>query len=91
PGVSILPRMSPMSVTFDLPEETLDRLRAEADRRGVSVDDVIAELASQLPTVGTGRGPSFVGVGASGTSRPIGRRHREIIDEEHRDKKASDM
>lgn len=83
--------MSPMSVTFDLSEETLDRLRAEADRRGVSVDDVIAELASQLPTSGTGRGPSFVGVGASGTREPIGRRHREIISEELKDKKASDM
>ena len=83
--------MTPMPLTFDLSAETLDRLRAEAVRRGVSVDDVIAELASQLPTGGTGRRPSFAGVGSSGTGEAIGRRHREIISEEHKDKKASDI
>lgn len=78
--------MTPMPLTFDLSAETLDRLRAEAVRRGVSVDDVIAELASQLPTGGTGRRPSFAGVGSSGTGEAIGRRHREIIATEYRDK-----
>lgn len=83
--------MIPMSGTFELSEETLSRLRAEAVRRGVSIDEVIAELAAQLPAEKQGRKRSSVGVGHSGTSEAIGRRHREIIGEEHRDKKASDM
>lgn len=81
-----------MSATFELSEETLSRLRAEADRRGVSIDDLIAELVAQLPAAKPGRKLSFAGgVGGSGTSEAIGRRHREIIREEHGDKKASDM
>lgn len=81
--------MIPMSATFELSEETLSRLRAEADRRGVSIDNVIAELVAQLPAAKPGRKLSFAGVGGSGTSEAIGRRHREIIGEEHGDKKAS--
>jgi hypothetical protein len=38
-----------MSVTVELPVEVLARLRAEATRRGVRIDDVITELAEQLP------------------------------------------
>ncbi len=38
-----------MTLSIDLPDEALARLRAEATRRGVSVDTVIAELADQLP------------------------------------------
>lgn len=83
--------MTAMSVTFELSEETLSRLRAEAVRRGVSIDEVIAELAAQLPAAGTVRRPRFAGVGGSGTSEAIGRRHREIVSEEHSDKKASDV
>ena len=33
-----------MTVTIDLPEDALERLRAEAKRRGVSIELVIAEL-----------------------------------------------
>jgi hypothetical protein len=39
-----------MTLSIDLPEQTLARLQAEAIRRGVSIDDVITELADQLPT-----------------------------------------
>lgn len=39
-----------MTLSIELPETALARLRAEAARRGVSVDTVIAELADQLPT-----------------------------------------
>jgi hypothetical protein len=80
-----------MSVTVELSEETLGRLRAEAVRRGVSIDDVIAELVDQLPETKLGGQLSFAGVGGSGTTQPIGRRHREIITREHKDKTASDM
>ena len=38
-----------MTLTVDLSESTLARLRAEAERRGVSIDIVIAELAETLP------------------------------------------
>lgn len=38
-----------MTLSIELPETALARLRAEANRRGVSVDAVIAELADQLP------------------------------------------
>lgn len=43
------PTVSGMSVTVDLPAAVLVRLRAEADRRGVSIDQVIAELVDRMP------------------------------------------
>lgn len=57
-----------MSVTVDLPAEALQRLEAEASRRGVSIGVVIAEFADTLPVE---RPPgrrrlAIVGVGASG-------------------------
>ena len=62
-----------MSVTVDLPAEVLARLEAEAARRGVSLDVVIAELADLLPQPGTGAGGhgrlAISGVGASGGGR----------------------
>lgn len=64
-----------MTLTVDLPESTLARLRAEAERRGMSVDLLIAELAEALPTESaSAQGKlSFIGLGSS-TS---GRRARE--------------
>lgn len=61
--------MSVMSVTVDLPEATLRRLQAVADRRGVPLGEVIAELAEQLPEDPSPRRVkrrlAFVGIGAS--------------------------
>lgn len=37
-----------MPVTVEVSAEVVDRLYAEAARRGVSIDAVIAELADQL-------------------------------------------
>lgn len=56
-----------MSVTVDLPAEALRRLEAEAARRQISIDDVIAELAANLPveSATTRRQPAFVAIGAS--------------------------
>ncbi len=67
-----------MTLTIDLPESTLARLRAEAGRRGVSIDVLIAEFAEALPAepVDSRRKLSFVGLGSS-TS---GRRAREADD-----------
>lgn len=57
-----------MSLSIDLPAGALARVRAEASRRGVSIDEVIAELADQLPgdqPSQTRRRVAFVGAGAS--------------------------
>jgi len=57
-----------MTLSIDLPDEALARLRAEAARRGVSVDAVIAELTDRLPAQpveGARRRLAFVGAGAS--------------------------
>lgn len=60
-----------MSITLDLPPAALLRLEAEATRRGVSLDAVIAELAESLPAPAEPEGPAgtrfaFAGVAASG-------------------------
>jgi hypothetical protein len=60
-----------MTLTIDLPESTLARLRAEAKRRRVSIDVVIAELADRLPveTPEEERKLSFIGLGSSSSGR----------------------
>lgn len=60
-----------MTLTIDLPESTLARLRAEAGRRGVSIDVLIAELAEALPVepLDQPRKLSFVGLGSSTSGR----------------------
>jgi hypothetical protein len=74
-----------MPLTVDLPPDVLRRLEAEAARRGVTVDEVIAELAAGLPDEETAapkraRRLSFVGIGASGDTRPFDiRRERDEL------------
>jgi Ribbon-helix-helix protein, copG family len=60
-----------MIVTVDLPEDALARLQAEAERRGVSIGQVITELAEALPadTSATPRTFSFIGLGSSTAGR----------------------
>ncbi len=64
-----------VSVTVDLPPATLRRLEAEAARRGVGIEVVIAELAEALPAEDTGTTPvrrrklAIAGIGASGGQR----------------------
>ncbi|MHB8469949.1 MAG: hypothetical protein ACYDCH_09370 [Gaiellaceae bacterium] len=60
-----------MTVTVDLPDYVLARLRAEATRRGVSIDLVIAELATALPAdlAPARQSLSFVGLGSSSSGR----------------------
>ena len=61
-----------MTVTLELSDEALARLQAEAARRGVSVDDLVAELAAQLPAEpNPNERPerSFVGLGSSTSGR----------------------
>ena len=80
-------------MTIDLPDDALARLRAEAERRGVSIDVIVAELADQLPaqpSANPSGSLSFIGIGASGTKEPIGSRHREIVRDAHAQKPAQD-
>ena len=60
-----------MTVTVELPEDAIARLQAEATRRGVSIDLVIAELTAALPngTSPIARTLSFVGLGSSDSGR----------------------
>lgn len=82
-----------MSVTVELPDEAWARLQAEAARRGISIDAVIAELAAQLPgeaSTGPKRRLSFIGIGHSGHT-DLARRHREIRAELTADQTARDF
>lgn len=73
-----------MSVTLDLPPDVLRRLEAEAARRALTIDELIAELASGLPTEGSepSKPLRFVGIGASGDTRSfdIHREREELAD-----------
>lgn len=59
-----------MPVTLDLPPEARARLEAEAARRGITLDQLVAELSNQFPSSGTtvadGALGRFVGCGDSG-------------------------
>lgn len=55
-----------MTLSIDLPDEALARLRAESERRGVSIDELIAELVDQLPARPAKRRKlALVGAGAT--------------------------
>ena len=63
-----------MTLTVTLPEELAARTAAEADRRGISVDQVVAEalatrLSEPLSTPAARRHLAFAGVGASTTGK----------------------
>jgi hypothetical protein len=60
-----------MTVTVDLPEDAFARLQAEAKRRRVSIDLVIAELTTTLPSdqIPATRTLSFIGLGSSSAGR----------------------
>lgn len=54
-------------MTVELPTDALRRLEAEAVRRGMSIDEVLAELLAALPDEESGqrRNPAFVAIGES--------------------------
>jgi hypothetical protein len=56
-----------MSVTLDLPDDSVRRLTAEAKRRGMRLADVIVDLAAHLPPAEapSRRRLAFVAAGAS--------------------------
>lgn len=58
-----------MTLTLDLPEDALAKLRAEAVRRGVEIEAVVTELAARLPSGPGARKLGFVSLGASASGR----------------------
>ena len=57
-------------MTVNLPEELAARLAAEATRRGITVDEVLAEMvAARLPAEDPLE--AFIGCGASGRPEPF--------------------
>ncbi len=63
-----------MPVTIELSDDALARLESEAGRRGITLDELIAELAAALPApAGQARRHrlGFVGIGASGRTEPL--------------------
>lgn len=86
-----VPTLAAVTVTVDLDDNTLDALRAEAQRRGVPVDVVVTESVREHLAAATPRRQlTFVGIGASGQTDGA-ERHREIIDETYADKTAQDV
>ena len=61
-----------MTLTIELSEDAQARLVGEATRRGITLDALVAELASSLPVVGA-EDPleAFIGCGDSGDTRPF--------------------
>jgi hypothetical protein len=53
-------------------EELATRLNAEAARRGITPEELLDELTTRLPnrTAHAGHRLSFIGIGASGDTRP---------------------
>lgn len=64
-----------MTVTLDLPADAQARLQAEATRRGITLDQLVAEIADSFPAEDPLE--AFIGSGSSGRG-DLARRHREI-------------
>jgi len=61
-----------MPVTLNLPDDALARLEAEAERRGVTMDELVAEIAASLPSEAgqsTPRKLRFFAMGSSTAGR----------------------
>ena len=56
-------------MTLDLPAEAQARLQAEATRRGVTLGQLITELADSLPAEDPLE--AFIGCGSSGRTEPF--------------------
>ncbi|MFZ1438229.1 MAG: hypothetical protein WAS75_03810, partial [Candidatus Microthrix subdominans] len=63
--------MGPITVTLDLPAEAQARLQAESNRRGITLAQLIAEIAASFPdgAAAPRRKLAFVGIGSSTSGR----------------------
>lgn len=62
-------------MTVHMSEELAARLAAEATRRGLTVDEVLAEMVARLPSERSSQNgdalEAFIGCGASGRTEPF--------------------
>jgi len=61
-----------MTVTLELSDDAIARLEAEARRRGLTLDEFVAEIASTLPAEHDGSAPRklrFFAIGRSTSGR----------------------
>ncbi len=82
-----------MTVTLELSEEVHARLRSEAERRNLTLDQLISDFVLNLPKVNNmdlRSRLSFVGIGDSGRT-DLGRRHRELRKEQTKELGARDF
>jgi hypothetical protein len=74
-----------ISVTLDLPPDAAARLEAEAARRGITLDELVAELSTQFPqevhAVGARRRLRLTAAGASTSGRRAADAKQILIDE----------
>ncbi len=63
--------INPVNVTLELPAEAQARLEAEASRRGITLDQLVAEFAASFPVEGPKHRLAFVGIGASRRTEPF--------------------
>lgn len=69
-----------MAVTLDLPAEAQARLEAEAARRGITLAQLVADLAAGLPGNNTEtRQPKLAFVGAGASKAGITHRIDELL------------
>lgn len=69
-GLSPAPStIDPVTVTLDLPAEAQARLQAEATRRGITLDQLVVELADSFPAEDPLE--AFIGCGSSGRTEPF--------------------
>jgi hypothetical protein len=83
--------LAKVTLTLNLPAEVAARLEAEASRRGLSVEELIAELVPEPLPEAAADDPleAFIGSGRSGRG-DLGRRYREL-DRETEGRAARDL
>lgn len=72
-----------MPLTLELPDDMVARLQREADRRGMSLEALVTELASLLPPTPTRdqhRSLSFVGLGTSSSGHSAANAEEMLAD-----------
>jgi hypothetical protein len=67
-----------VSVTVDLPDEVLRRLQAEAARRGVPVESLIAETLERDFPPGTVESPSLSFIGIARARDDLSENYKQI-------------
>jgi hypothetical protein len=68
-----------VTLTVNVPEKLAARLAAEATRRGMTAEDLVAELVAARLADEDDPLEAFIGSGGSGRG-DLGRRHREMTE-----------